>query len=127
MTFLGNGVQIAVSQTSDPLADGWFVYNYLMSTDYQKLSIWSDGYYLTTNKDSESAGTSEVLHALERSKMLIGDPTAKIIEFPLPGIKTSGFLVRRHLMLLVLIFLQLEMYQLYICKTMLGQVLAKIM
>lgn len=91
MTFLGNGVQVAVSQTSDPLNDGWNVYNFPMNTDYQKLSIWSDGYYLTANKDSGQADTAEVVYALERSKMLVGDPAAQIIGFPLPGIVTSGF------------------------------------
>jgi hypothetical protein len=91
MTFLGNGVQVAVSQTNDPIADGWFVYNFPMNTDYQKLSIWSDGYYLTANKDSGSAGTTEVVYALERNKMLTGDTSAQIIGFPLPGIVTSGF------------------------------------
>jgi hypothetical protein len=91
MTFLGGGVQVAVSQTSDPLNGGWYVYNFPMNTDYQKLSIWSDGYYLAANKDSGSADTSEVVYALERSKMLIGDINAQIIGFPLPGIVTSGF------------------------------------
>jgi hypothetical protein len=91
MTFLGNGVQVAVSQTSDPLNDGWNVYDFPMNTDYQKLSVWSDGYYLTANKDSGQADTSEVVYALERTKMLSGDPSAQIIGFPLPGIVTSGF------------------------------------
>lgn len=91
MTLLGDGVQVAVSQTSDPLNGGWYVYDFPMNTDYQKLSIWSDGYYLTNNKNSGSADTSEVVYALERSKMLLGDPNAQIIGFPLPGIVTSGF------------------------------------
>ncbi len=91
MTFLGNGVQVAVSQTSNPITGGWNVYNFPMNTDYQKLSIWSDGYYLTANKDSGSAQTTEVVYALERTKMLLGDPSAQIIGFPLPGIVTSGF------------------------------------
>ncbi len=91
MTFLGGGVQVAVTQTPDPVSGGWFVYNFPMNTDYQKLSVWSDGYYMTANKDSGTADTSEVIHALERSKMLLGDTTAQIIGFPLPGIATSGF------------------------------------
>lgn len=91
LTFLGSSVQVAVSQTENPVTGGWYVYDFPMSTDYQKLSVWSDGYYLTANKDSGSATTSEVIHALERSKMLTGDSTAKIIGFPLPGITTSGF------------------------------------
>lgn len=92
MTLLGFlNVQVAVSQTSDPLNDGWYVYNFPIDTDYQKLSIWSDGYYLTNNKDDSSAGESQVVYALERAKMLTGDSSAKIIGFPLPGIVTNGF------------------------------------
>lgn len=86
-----NTIQVAVSQTSDPVNGGWHLYNFPMSTDYQKLSIWSDGYYMTANKNSGSASTSEVVYALERSKMLTGDASAKIIGFPLPGISTNGF------------------------------------
>jgi hypothetical protein len=81
-----NTVQVAVSQTSDPVNGGWHLYNFPMNTDYQKLSVWSDGYYLTANKDGNSAATSEVVYALERSKMLVGDATAQIIGFPLTGI-----------------------------------------
>lgn len=91
MTFLGDGVQVAVSKTPNPITGGWNVYNFPMNTDYQKLSIWSDGYYLTANKDTGTNATAEVVYALERSKMLSGDPSALIIGFPLPGIITSGF------------------------------------
>ena len=91
LTFLGNGFQVAVSDGPDPVNDGWYTYNFPMSTDYQKLSVWSDGYYVTANKNSGSAGTSEVVFALERDEMLAGNPAAQIIGFPLPGIVTSGF------------------------------------
>jgi len=91
MTFLGSSVQVAVSQGPDPVNDGWFTYSFPMNTDYQKLSVWSDAYYMTANKNSGSASTSEVVYALERDKMLLGDPSAQIIGFPLPGITTSGF------------------------------------
>jgi len=86
-----NTIQVAVSQTSDPVNGGWHLYNFPMNTDYQKLSVWSDGYYMTANKNSGSASTSEVVYALERSKMLTGDASAQIIGFPLPGIRTNGF------------------------------------
>lgn len=86
MTFLGNGAQIAVSDGPDPVNDGWYVYTISQINDYQKLSVWSDGYYMTDN----TSATNKI-YALERSKMLAGDPTAQIIGFPLPGIVTSGF------------------------------------
>ncbi|WP_026450534.1 GEVED domain-containing protein [Aequorivita capsosiphonis] len=86
MTFLGSGAQIAVSDGPDPLNDGWYVYNIPQINDYQKLSVWSDGYYMTDNTSA-----SNKVYAMEREKMLLGDATAQVIGFPLPGIITSGF------------------------------------
>jgi hypothetical protein len=84
LTFLGPSQSIAVSDGPDPLTAGWNIYN-LSFNDYNKLSIWSDGYYLTQN----IGGTNRV-HALERDEMLAGNP-AQIIGFPLPGMITQGF------------------------------------
>lgn len=81
-----NGVYVAVSKTNNPVTTTWTVYNYTAVTDYQKLSVWSDGYYMTDNTDNANK-----VYAFERSKMLLGDPSAKILAFPLPGIVTSGF------------------------------------
>lgn len=86
ITFLGNGAQIAISDGPDPVNDGWYVYNIAQINDYQKLSVWSDGYYMTDNTSAANK-----LYAMERSKMLVGDASAKIIGFPLPGIVTNGF------------------------------------
>ena len=49
LTFLGGGAQVAVSDGPDPVNDGWTVYTYSIVNDYQKLSIWRDGYYITDN------------------------------------------------------------------------------
>ncbi|MBN2175404.1 MAG: T9SS type A sorting domain-containing protein [Bacteroidales bacterium] len=91
--FYSNGFLVAVSQGPDPVNDGWYTYQYPTNTfpDYPKYSIWSDGYYITANKNSGSAGFSEVVFAIERDKILQGDPTALMIGFPLPTINTSGF------------------------------------
>ena len=86
LTFLGSGAQVAISDGPNPLTAGWFVYSISSISDYQKLSIWSDGYYIT-----ENTGSSNKVWALERDAMLAGDPTAQIISFNLPGIVTSGF------------------------------------
>jgi hypothetical protein len=86
MTFLGSGAQIAVSDGPDPVNDGWYVYNIPQINDYQKLSVWSDGYYMTDN-----TGNTNKVYAMERDKMLNGDSSAQVIGFPLPGIVTSGF------------------------------------
>ncbi|MBC8455547.1 MAG: T9SS type A sorting domain-containing protein [Flavobacteriales bacterium] len=83
MSILGNGWTVAVSQGPDPVNDGWYVYNWGTGSDYQKLSIWSDGYYVTDNPP--------YLHILERDAMLSGDQTAQFVDFPLPGLPGSGF------------------------------------
>jgi hypothetical protein len=88
-----NGFLVAISQDSDPVTSGWYTYYFSTNTfpDYPKYSLWSDGYYITANKDTYSAGSSEVVFVLERDKMLDGDPDVQMIGFPLPGITTSGF------------------------------------
>ncbi|WP_299252717.1 GEVED domain-containing protein [uncultured Aquimarina sp.] len=86
LSFLGSGAQVAVSDGPNPITSGWYVYNISGIQDYQKLSIWSDGYYIT-----ENTGGTNKLWALERDAMLAGDPNAQILGFNLPGIVTSGF------------------------------------
>lgn len=85
LTFLGGGAQIAVSDGPDPINDGWNNYTMGAVNDYQKLSVWSDGYYMT-----ENTGGGNKVWALERTEMLAGNP-AQIMGFPLPGLVTSGF------------------------------------
>ena len=85
ITFLGGGAQVAVSDGPDPINDGWYNYNIGAINDYQKLSVWSDGYYMTDN-----TGSSNKVWAMERAEMLLGN-TAQILGFNLPGIQTSGF------------------------------------
>ncbi|MCD4736300.1 MAG: hypothetical protein K8R53_09670, partial [Bacteroidales bacterium] len=88
-----NGFLVAISQGPDPVNDGWYTYFFPTNSfpDYPKYSIWSDGYYITANKNSGSAGTSEVVFAIERDKIISGDPNAQMVGFPLPTITTSGF------------------------------------
>ncbi len=85
ITFLGSGAQVAVSDGPDPINDGWYNYNIAAINDYQKLSVWSDGYYMTDN-----TGSSNKVWAMERDEMLAGN-SAQILGFNLPGISTSGF------------------------------------
>jgi subtilisin-like proprotein convertase family protein len=89
LSFLGGGVQVAVSDGPDPVNDSWTVYSYSAVSDYQKLSVWRDGYYMT-----ENTGSSNKLHVFERDAMLDAasagtDP--QILSFSLPGLVTSGF------------------------------------
>ncbi|MCF8367618.1 MAG: PKD domain-containing protein [Bacteroidales bacterium] len=91
--FYSNGFGMAVCQGPDPVNDGWYLYlfNTNVFPDYPKFSVWSDGYYITANKNSSTAGTSEVVFATERDKMLVGNTSALMIGFPLTNIVTSGF------------------------------------
>lgn len=89
-----NSILIAVGQGPDPVNDGWFTYRFNTNEfpDYEKLSIWSDGYYLTTNKaPSGGLGTLETVYVAERDKMLTGDPNAGFVGFQLAGAASSGF------------------------------------
>ncbi|MFV8225535.1 GEVED domain-containing protein [Christiangramia aquimixticola] len=84
---------IAVSQGPDPVNSGWYTYRFDIESlpDYPKISLWSDGYYITTNKDPRAPQENQVVFVLERDKMLAGDNGVKIIGFPLPGIENNGF------------------------------------
>lgn len=84
--FFNGNVQVAVSDGPDPIASSWYVYTYAGVNDYQKLSVWSDGYYMTAN-----VGGSNRVWALERAEMIAGNPAAGFQTFNLPGIVTSGF------------------------------------
>jgi subtilisin-like proprotein convertase family protein len=84
--FIGTGAEIAVSDGPNPITANWYVYNIAQINDYQKLSVWSDGYYLT-----ENTGGANKVWAMERAEMLLGNPAAQVIGFNLPGLVTSGF------------------------------------
>ncbi len=88
LSFLGGGAQVAISDgtSTDPLATGWNVYNIPQISDYQKLSVWSDGYYLT-----ENTGGANKVWAMDRTAMINGEASANVQGFNLPGIVTSGF------------------------------------
>jgi hypothetical protein len=87
------GFLIAISEGNDPVNDDWYTYEFTIDAfpDYPKYSVWSDGYYITANKNSGSASTSDVVYVLERDKIILGDTSAQMVGFPLPEIVTSGF------------------------------------
>jgi hypothetical protein len=77
---------IAVSKTSDPTGAYW-AYDFALTAgrfgDYPHMGVWPDGYYWSTN-DFNAAGTAFLgagLYVVERNKMIVGDPTAKLIAF----------------------------------------------
>ncbi|MBQ4801674.1 hypothetical protein J8L88_02340 [Aquimarina sp. MMG015] len=88
-----NGFLVAVCRGSDPVNDGWYTYRFNTGSfpDYTKFSIWSDGYYITANKDQGQQMTSEVVYVIDREQMLAGVDTAQMVGFPLPGARIGGF------------------------------------
>ncbi|MCF6350098.1 MAG: T9SS type A sorting domain-containing protein [Flavobacteriaceae bacterium] len=88
-----NGFLIAICKGPDPVNDGWYTYRFNTGTfpDYEKLAVWSDGYYITANKDQNSPQTSDVVFAVERDLMIAGNVNAQMIGFPLPNVNNSGF------------------------------------
>ncbi len=80
---------VAISQTGDPTGA---YFRYAFSTgenfpDYPKYGVWSNAYFLSTREfapDDSFAGDGA--YALERNKMLDGNPSARMIKFLLtPG------------------------------------------
>ncbi|MFL1894623.1 GEVED domain-containing protein [Aquimarina sp. 2-A2] len=88
-----NGFLVAVSKDPDPVNSGWYTYRFTTDSfpDYTKFSVWSDGYYVTANKDQGAQQTSEVVFVIERDKMLAGELNARMVGFPLPGANIGGF------------------------------------
>jgi subtilisin-like proprotein convertase family protein len=84
LSFLGGGVQVAVSDGPDPVNDSWTVYSYSAVSDYQKLSVWRDGYYMTENTSSANK-----LHVFQRDAMIDAASEGtepQILSFSLPGL-----------------------------------------
>jgi hypothetical protein len=76
---------VAVSQTSDPTG-AWYRYVFPFGNkmpDYPKFGIWPDGYYLSFNQFINGVWAGVGACALERTKMLTGDPNARIVYFDL--------------------------------------------
>ncbi len=82
--FVGAGMEIAVSDGPDPLTANWNVYLLPQVNDYNKLSVWRDGYYITDN------GANDVW-AVDRNAALAGAPTVGIQGFNIPGVQGQNF------------------------------------
>ena len=87
LSFLGGGAQVAVSDGPNPLTAGWNVYNIATINDYNKLSVWSDGYYVSDQ------ATGNRVYAMERQAMLDGEPAGNVSiqGFAPPNFSNSGF------------------------------------
>lgn len=82
---------IAISQTSDPVSGGWFLYAFPTNDgasgnpifpDYPKIAVWPDGYYMGTQRGFPNGGLD--VWAFERDKMLAGAP-AGLVQFSVPA------------------------------------------
>jgi hypothetical protein len=73
---------VAISQTNDPTGS-WYRYQFHFTyfPDYPKFGIWPDAYYLCTNLFNGTAFLGPGASALDRTKMLAGDPTASMVYF----------------------------------------------
>lgn len=84
---------LAVSQTSDPTG-GWYRYVFQFGSkmpDYPKFGVWPDGYYMAVNQfNSGSTWGGVGACAFERSKMLTGDPAARMVYFDLGSTSEPG-------------------------------------
>lgn len=83
-------MMVAVSSTNDPQGT-WNRYQFpfnMTMPDYPKISIWNDGYYLTCNRFQMPNASSSLgvgAYAMDRAKMIAGDPGASIQGFELPN------------------------------------------
>ena len=83
----GNKILFAVSTTADPTGTYYtYSYNFTSFPDYPKFSVWSDGYYMTSNSSNKNAV------AFDRTAMLAGNATAGMVALNLPSFSTQyGF------------------------------------
>jgi hypothetical protein len=83
---IANQLCVYVSRSADPVTGGW--YNYAFATpnfpDYPKYAVWPDAYYVTSNESSPA------IYALERTRMLAGQP-ATLQRFTAPPLEGFGF------------------------------------
>jgi hypothetical protein len=78
---------VAVSQTGDPTSA---YFRYAFSTgvnfpDYPKYGLWRNSYLITTREFGPTTEYGIGVYALERDKMLAGDPNARVVSFFLDG------------------------------------------
>ena len=82
--FVGAGLELAVSSGPDPITSTWTLFSFPQINDYNKMSRWTDGYYITDN------GANDVW-VIDRDAVLAGDPAANIQGFNIAGVQGQGF------------------------------------
>jgi hypothetical protein len=74
---------VAVSQTGDP-AGAYYRYAFASGVffpDYPKYGVWTDSYILTSRDFGPTVEYGISVYALEKKKMLAGDPNARSVQF----------------------------------------------
>lgn len=92
-----DGLNIAISAGPDPVNSDWYIYTAGFETgafpDYPKYSIWRDGYYITSNietdpnRDPNATGAN--VFVMQRDSMLVGGTPGFL--FALPGLQRNSF------------------------------------
>ena len=79
---------IAISTTPDPTGT-YYTYSYLTGQfpDYEKFSIWADGYYMTANQNTDN------VYCFERDSMLAGRQSARMVSATFNTGTTSSFFI----------------------------------
>jgi hypothetical protein len=82
-------ILVAVSTTGNPTGT-YYTYTFILDPgvfpDYPKYSVWTDGYYCTSN-----IGTPGNMGVFDRAKMLLGNPSAGLIVANYPSVPNNGF------------------------------------
>ena len=85
---VGNHLCVYISMSSDPIAGGWFNYDFTTPNfpDYPKYAVWPDAYYVSSNESGPSAA-----YALDRTNMLAGLVAAAPVRRTAPDLAGFGF------------------------------------
>ena len=78
---------VAISQTGDPTG-AYFRYAFssgLNFPDYPKYGVWKDTYVITTREFGPTVEYGIGVYAIDRNKMIEGDPNAQVVSFFLDG------------------------------------------
>ncbi|HXB40058.1 MAG TPA: T9SS type A sorting domain-containing protein [Bacteroidia bacterium] len=82
-------ILVAVSTSPNPTGS-YYAYTFIPQAgvfpDYPKYSVWTDGYYCTSN-----IGTPGNMAVFDRTKMIAGNPTAGMITANYPSVPNNGF------------------------------------
>ena len=80
---------VAISTTGDPTG-AYYRYafeteNFQFFPDYPKYGVWKDSYVLTTREFGPTIEYGIGVYALEKNKMINGDPNARVVSFFIDG------------------------------------------